>query len=227
MNARDVTNSLSIMGCTGVRGRGLEALRGSRKLEQIDLRRSRQEMETLGETGLDDQFVVDVLSSMAPINADLASGEDSGLKLVKIRRQHEGDTFYEAFSDLISDFLFELNHAIANQVRDKRETCRFCECVLPDNIPEDEFGYMAPTCYCSKCRGYSCAQPGCYANEDCEICMDQFCHECREANTCDVCYHSFCSDCKEMRRCERCIEEHRYFFSGAYCLECKDIGHCM
>lgn len=88
VNARNMTTYLSLMGCsTNVRGRGLEPLRDSQKLEMIELRKSSQEIETLGETGLDDAFVVDVLSSMAPINPALPIENGRGLKIIKFRRQ--------------------------------------------------------------------------------------------------------------------------------------------
>ena len=43
----------------------------SRHLEQIELRKSQQEIETCGSTGLNDAFVIEVLSSMAPIDESL------------------------------------------------------------------------------------------------------------------------------------------------------------
>lgn len=65
VNAVQVTTSLSLMGCTSIRGRGLAALSFSRCLEKIGLLQSKEEMGMLGETGLDDTFVLGVLSSMA------------------------------------------------------------------------------------------------------------------------------------------------------------------
>jgi hypothetical protein len=40
-------------------------------LEQIQLRKSQQEIETCGSTGLNGVFVIEVLSSMAPIDESL------------------------------------------------------------------------------------------------------------------------------------------------------------
>jgi hypothetical protein len=72
-----------------VQGTGLAPLMFSRHLEQIELRKRQEEIETFGETGLNDAFVIEVLSSMAPINESVARQArcSSGLKIVQIRKQ--------------------------------------------------------------------------------------------------------------------------------------------
>lgn len=54
VKAVQVTTTRSIMGCTSIQGRGLSALCYSHCLEKVELRKTREEMETIGDTGLDD-----------------------------------------------------------------------------------------------------------------------------------------------------------------------------
>jgi hypothetical protein len=93
------------MECTSIQGTGLTPLKFSHRLEQIELRKRQQEIETCGETGLNDTFVVAVLSSMAPINESLScQGSSSGLEIVKIQKQNDSPTFFESFAEPINGF---------------------------------------------------------------------------------------------------------------------------
>ena len=69
-NAKSITRFLSIQGCTNITGYGLDAVRGSCALEEIDLRKSTEHCTSLGPTGLDNRYVLGVLSTMAPISND-------------------------------------------------------------------------------------------------------------------------------------------------------------
>jgi hypothetical protein len=222
VNARNVTTSLSLMGCTNVRGQGLEPLRNSQKLEIIELRKTREEWKTVGETGLDDAYVTGILRSMAPINEALP-GEDGciGLKHVKIRRQRESDNHYQSFNVTISDFLSALNGAIAQQVREQRITCKGCLQTLAERIPLDDFHWKAPTCFCSKCKIISCSEDNCEVVNDCLICMEQFCGACRFVTSCDICGNFFCDECRYMGFCSS--EQCRGNF---YCAECRLTMFC-
>jgi hypothetical protein len=73
-------------------------------------------VETIGETGLEDDFGISVLSSMAPINEELPFD----------RRQHESARFYECFSDQISDFFSKLSKSQTKEVKEQLIKCRCC-----------------------------------------------------------------------------------------------------
>lgn len=234
VNALKVTSSLSLMGCTAIRGQGLAALMYSRRLEQIELRRTREEMETCGPTGLDNAFVIRVLSSMPPINGAAPNG--GGLKLVKIRRQNDLLNFYDSFSLTISDFFSRLNDAIANQMKEQRVACECCECVLAEEISEDDFRWIARTCYCSRCKNYGCGiWDECVHVDDCRICMDQVCSECDYVERCDVCERSYCGSCRQVEYCRVCkrmiCEDCSSILQcsvcyRAYCTECRPVKSC-
>jgi hypothetical protein len=222
-NARRATTSLSLMGCTSVQGTGLAPLMFSRHLEQIELRKSQQEIETCGGTGLNDAFVVAVLSSMAPMNESLAPrhGSSSGLKSVKIRKQHESPTFFEAFAEPIRGFMTDWIEAISNQVKEQRVVCKECNGALVDRIPEEDFAWKLATCFCAKCKSYFCGEKGCEISLGCMICMEQFCGNCMYVASCDLCTKLFCDHCRLVGWCdsEQCEDQ-------SYCVECRDTAFC-
>ena len=220
-NAQRVTKSLSLMGCTSIQGTGLAPLKFSHHLEQIELRKSQHEIETCGETGLDDSFVIEVLSSMAPINESLArQAGSSGLKIVKIRTQHDSGSFYECFSDPIRGFLFAWTQAVSKQVEEQQVVCKDCNGALVDRIPAEDFSWKAATCFCSKCKSYFCGELGCEVSFGCSICMDQFCGNCVFVDRCIICTNFFCDDCRPTGFCDS--EQCR----GCYCVECRETAIC-
>jgi len=214
VNARKVTTILSLMGCAAVRGRGLEPLCESRKLQQIELRRTREEVETIGETGLDDDFVVGVLLSMAPINANVPPGDGNGLKIIRIRRQYESKNYFESFSTPICRFISTLDEAIANQVRENGEVCKNCNCALAEKM--EYFHCTAATCFCSKCKTYRCGERGCDIVLSCEVCMEHFCNDCNFVFCCSECDKFFCDDCRYMGGCDS--DQCEVMF---YCEKCR------
>lgn len=241
VNAREVTESLSLMGCTAIQGSGLEPLRRSQCLEQVDLRRTREEATTVGETGLDDGTVIDVLSTMAPL-----SGVDhgtTGLKIVKFRKQQEGNEegnhFYECFSPIIEDFYCSLHDSLADQVERNRVSCASCSVPLIDRlVPKVYFDYLAHIGYCAQCKTHTCGEGDCrHAGGICGVCMDQkcvdcgdvfmcilcggdYCMECKESFVCPSCNYTFCSDCEVEVSCGLC-DQHKS------CTECIIDGELM
>ena len=226
-NAVQNTVSLSIVGCTSIQGPGLTALTNSRCLEVIDLRHSREDIGTYGETGLDDALVIGVLSSMAPINTTLPYSSNGGLKLVKFRQQHDQVNYYECHNEMIHEFLGNLNDAIARELRGRNVACETCERTLVDCLHNDEFSWKARTCYCSKCKSFKCCG---YMKEDgknywydgpdeCRICMEQLCHKCAHVGDCNICKKRFCEDCRPVGFCDKCDTSH--------CQECKPFCSCQ
>jgi hypothetical protein len=114
MKAVQVSTTRSIIGCTSIQGRGLSALLLFSLLEKVELRKTREEIETIGDTGLDDTVVTGILSSMAPINENLRPfSRKGGFKLVKIRKQLELENFYDCYNYENRTFLSTLNDSVA------------------------------------------------------------------------------------------------------------------
>lgn len=213
VKAAQVTTSLSIMGCSSIQGRGLSALSYSRCLEMIELRKSEQDMLTLGPTGLDDTFVLGVLSSMAPINTKLPHSRNGGLKLVKIRKQFDRVNHYQCFKNQISNFLSDLNAAVQEVIRERRIVCHNCKEALVDIIKEEDFSWLASLSYCTHCKAYSCE---CISR--CVTCLEQCCDNCLFCSHCIECEKCFCSECRDVRYCHSCEE--------SYCEECRPTYYC-
>ena len=219
VNARRVTNFLSITGCTSIQGPGLSALMNSRCLEVIDLRKSHEDKVTCGETGLDEPYVIGVLSSMAPINTLLPYSSNRGLKLVKFRRQFDQANYYQSFNHEILNFLAILEDAIAQQMKERQVACEACESNLVACINDQhEFSYWASTYYCSACKSYKCGNRCETTVMDCHICMDQLCSDCQVVSGCLVCKKWFCSACRPVKCCEGCRRN--------ICQECQATGSC-
>lgn len=235
VNARNVTTSLSLMGCTNVCGQGLEPLRESQKLEIIELRRSKAEIETMGGTGLDDAFVIGVLSSMSPINKVVRAS--TGLKLVKIRKQYDTSNFFASFEARIRWFLLTLDRAIAEKAREQRISCKQCKCALVDKIPSKEFEWRAAMSFCSGCKTYQCGEDDCDFIMECNKCMGQFCYDCKYVASCNDCGTGtyYCHDCKVIGFCSACEKSHCFdcrftsycdICDDSFCHECRDVLHC-
>jgi hypothetical protein len=211
------------MGCTSIQGTaGLAPLKFSHRLEQIELRKRQQEIETCGETGFNDAFVVAVLSSMAPINESLSrQGSSSGRKIVKIRKQNDCPTFFESFAEPISGFLFVLMEAISNQVKEQHVVCKDCNFVLVDRIPKQDFAWKGATCFCAKCKAHFCGEKVCELVLECDVCMDQCCGNCMFVNCCNQCTKCFCDHCRLMGCCESEQCGGKY-----YCVEYQETTVC-
>lgn len=152
INAREVTTSLSLMGCTSIRGSGLEPLRGSQCLEVIELRRTHEEVTTMGETGLDDILVIGILSSMSPIGGERRNSL-RGLKIVKFRKQHgDSESFLDSFSETIKHFYIRRYVSIAVCVNRNDVLCSKCNGTL------DDFVHDAHSGYCSQCKSLHCSK---------------------------------------------------------------------
>ena len=220
VNAVNVTTTLSLMGCTSVRGYGLGALSGSSVMEQVELRQRQEEITSFGSTGLDDKFVTSVLSTMSPINALNRNGS-AGLKIVKFRKQYNRtENFYSRFSDDIAAFLMKLHESIRRQVDDCKVSCHCCKEALVKKIPEEYFDWKAATCYCSECKRFKCGSDNCDEVDipECSMCMDQICKGCGGAFLCEDCNLSFCERCRFTYFCGSC--------KTVLCDHCRDPLYC-
>lgn len=126
--SRDRCRVLKLTGCTRVSGTGLEPLRGSRMLREIDLR-----LDTtcsVGPVELNTRFVLPLLSSMPPITAppEMPNLPDGtlGLAMVKFRRQTEEDHYYFRFDANVAEWLRQFSGAVVRQVIQRRLSCCGC-----------------------------------------------------------------------------------------------------
>lgn len=180
-----------------ITGTGLEPLRHSRILESIDLRQSPQSPTcTAGPTGLNDELVADILSTMLP-HYQLTS--------VKVRRQKEIDTENEtpAFDRYCFPWsCFFANLCLFNARKCFQKSCSHCNEPLVRLSSTTAPGELLEggTVQCTVCKEYSC-QPWnrngpCPDIQQCRECLE-WCCSCRQVTECNFCYDHVCSECEQ------------------------------
>lgn len=146
INAQSVTQTfvLDKNPRSPITGAGLEPLRHSRVLESIDLRQCSS--WTAGSTGLDDQLVAEILSTMLP----------HAIKSVKVPKQNEtGNLAFDQYCFPWSTFFANL--CLFNARKCFKESCSHC------NEPLSRQSNTTPrevleggTVQCTVCKEYSC-----------------------------------------------------------------------
>lgn len=211
INASNVTMSLSLRGCTSVEGYGLEPLRRSKILEVLGLRRTQEEIDVPGNTGLANEYIISLLRTMPPFSG-LEKGL-SGLKLVFFRHQYETDKLRERHSKPIKGFYNDLRLAVMAQALQHRAPCRSCLAALEDCVPEEDFEMFANLSYCPGCKTYDCTPL-----LPCFICEFQKCVDCDGPIICYQCEESFCEECRFTFPCDDC--------RANYCVSCREPANC-
>ena len=242
INAKDTLKVLKLIGCDNISGIGLEPLRSSSVLEQIDLSTS-DEVSSIA-TGADlfgpnfpwcfalsEDIIVPILDSI------ISKEEDKSLKHIQFPSFWRNAT---PKSDMLTAFM-ERYHVAQNG-----RTCFCTECKEGFQASEgtpwmnykynsrDDWGVQSYTCYaclshfcddctipfCIKCEKMFCGD--CCTSEYCVSCDMVACNECDEFYRCDDCEEAFCSDCNQTNICECCNRTR--CFDCAMHLECE--GDC-
>ena len=220
-----------------ITGTGLEPLRHSRVLESIDLRQCSS--WTADSTGLNDELVTDILSTMLPHK----------LKSVKVRKQNDtGNVAFDQYcfpwslfrckssekfwreerfsapcvrSTAVSRGTDLLRCPDIQQCRECLEWCCSCRQVTECNFC---FEHICSECEedplsCPWCGETSCAD--CSGVEQCKICRVINCVSCganETPATCDRCNGTFCEECRYVDKCSCCGE--------SFCEECGLVDFC-
>lgn len=162
--ARERCEILNLNGSVRLTGTGLEPLRGSRVLRELDLRLDLSAF--VGPVEWNATVVLPILSSMPPITAEpeLRGSEYSlGLALVKIRPQNDNTNYFSRFRDDVADWdLYrEFAEALRAQATERRTRCGYCHRVIADMWTEEDMWWVVPTGYCECCKRYSCNDGDC------------------------------------------------------------------
>ena len=216
IDARDNTRVLSLAGCASVNGTGLDPLRGSTVMEDIDLRvlgtlpHSGESGKMCGPSGLSENCVAGILDSMLPPH----SGMHFALRRVAIRPRSMGPTLpriprYHNYGPATSNFLRQHDSLQRSLPPPPDPRNR------PDDVPS---GPSCSLCGVSGavfvCCGSSCGESFCDA-----CAMPRDCHEC-DKRKCQWC--STLVDCGSCGR--RSCASHGYEGCGGcgavYCRDC-------
>jgi hypothetical protein len=194
-----------------ITGSGLEPLRHSRVLESIDLRQCSD--WTAGSTGLDDELVTDILSTVLPHE----------LKSVKVRKQN--DTGNVAFDQYCFPWsCFFANLCLFRARKCFKESCSHCDEPLSrQGNPTPKQVLEGGTIQCTLCKEYSC-QPWnqldvCPDIQQCRECLEWCCSTCRQVTECNFCSEHICDECEqEPLTCPWCVE--------TSCASCGGVEQC-
>jgi len=205
---------LKLIGCENISGVGLEPMRGSTTIQQIDLSTSEKTCDVASSAeffspnfpwcfALSENAVIPVLDS---INGK----HDRSLRHVQC------PLFWrERKSKLLTSFMERYDRALNS---------RTCVCaVCSDGFQGSPWiditkgnaawGLQNYTCYdCTKYFCDDCVKPFC------KQCQKMFCQDCCTINHCDDCGKVACSECEEFPKCEACEE--------SYCPDCMPVFTC-
>lgn len=240
--ARVQCQVLKLSRCTSLTGTGLEPLRGSRVLREIDLWLDKS--VRVGRVEVDLDFVLPLLSSMPPmatngIPSDAEEEENDaplGLSRVIMRRQFNGENFFGLFDERVADWFVEFEEALRAHFRDTRVQCGYCVRTFADACSWEDLWWKAPTAYCQICGRLSCATGNeCPVNMQCRRCQIQSCQgdNCEHILNCNGCDVPFCLECVDENdvKCENYEDCGRNFCGNCshlcrLCSKCKEAAFC-
>jgi len=208
---------LKLTNCIKITGTGLQPLRGSTVIKQIDL------------SLVNDHYKSPVLNTsnscdrVLPILDSIIAGEGCALMYLrfpaKFRDMEERSTESEFHA-------FVLRY---NQMWGNREaiSCFGCNKVIPGDENEwiethlcYEYGFQGYTCYrCLKHYCYRCEIDGVTKPRitHCCSCTRDYCADCLEMTACHFCGQESCDDCYELEcQCHQCNEK--------FCSDCVEKG---
>lgn len=192
INAKDKLKILKLTGCTKIAGTGLEPLRGSIVLEQIDLSLAKQHDRpdvVPSAAKISDEVVIHILDGMI---------DTAGCSLRYVHFSHQGGrtrtcsverrAFFRRFGE-------HLNNSGLDCSKCGRE-------VSAGNT--DYLVHFQKNIIC-----YDCLKPICgncmYAIRNCGMCHKDYCADCVQVNTrCESCFERNCIPCGVMKECDEC-----------------------
>lgn len=181
--SKDVTISLSLRNCVLVNGSGLEPMRGSRVLQEIDLcLHGVDENVELMLTTPNYDIVHNILSSMPPF----VGGDGLGLKVMKTSTVFANGNAKRLRS--LQNLQKSFQESLANQMVSKRIECNHCNHAIVDKFPaENALSGQASTLICYECKNISCGKHACPRTNWCDDCTHQCCEQCGNIKVCGTC----------------------------------------
>jgi hypothetical protein len=208
--------TLKLTGCFNLTGAGLEPLRFSTVLEQIDLSIVNP-LKRIDERGipvsLSENYVIPILRSI--INSDGSSFKH--LQLPKAFRSRQ--------SRILDEFIDDANEIL-------EEKGDICNCRMGawgnadgggnawiiDNENDPHYGLQNYTCY--KCTNHFCTEYDCVVR--CIGCERMYCTDCVKFVECGNCSTKLCNECIELRKCDSCGQK-----VCDDCFDDFDRGRCL
>jgi len=209
LNAVTKVKNLKVTGCTNISGRGLEPLRGSMVLEQIDLSLVKQHTNPNIRSAISEEAVLLILHSIICKQGN------------RLRQVQMPSKWALGVSMLLSQFAENYTRLLQSRPFNcagciQPEGCNGTDgAVWVPHVPGDWFGVQLFTCYL--CMRNFCGE----CDDDvgsflCYLCDKNYCGKCVETLDCGKCEETFCKGCMPLRECELCVD--------VFCDECW--GNC-
>ena len=190
----DAVNNLHILklaGCINITGSGLNVLRSSTTIKQIDLSLvGKHEVPLLPEPLLSEIEVISILYDI------IGRGRGSSLKQLEFLKKWRNirSTQFDQFLERYNDYL-----------TNKRFCCSKCDKLCEETDPEwifrsrlEEKAFGTQNYTCSGCLKHFCRRGECGGDVWCDKCEKQYCEECSPSTKCQWCDLYFCNACEEM-----------------------------
>jgi hypothetical protein len=202
----DAVNNLKklrLTNCIHVTGVGLDPLRGSTIIEQIDL-------SLVGDhesPKLDPDPSISCAEVVTILDSIIGRGEDCSLEYLQFpnewRKERNTESDFHAFLTRYYDYLSS-----------RADVCLKCGCNLRGDghvlqMDGYQYGTQNFTCYdCMNKYCYECEDDlfGCYIINECEKCERIYCLHCEKVDLCTSCNNWYCADCIDFKQCFRCDE---------------------
>ena len=215
IDARQTLKKLKLTGCVNIIGHGLESLRGSISLEQIDLSlvKQHERPDIQPEPLITEVAVFPILDSI--IDADGCS-----LKCIVFPAKWRRGRMHDMRS-----FLGRYEQVFVN----RRLSCSSCDTSM-EGQPWITGTYQNNVCY--SCLKQFCNGDGCDV-QFCRMCKKDFCSDCVPMPACAVCGNRACNGCRCKKSCENCGEVNcedclptRNCCGKPLCIECAPVLRC-
>uniref|UniRef100_A0A7S2P497 Uncharacterized protein n=1 Tax=Skeletonema marinoi TaxID=267567 RepID=A0A7S2P497_9STRA len=217
----DAVNNLKklrLTNCIHVTGVGLEPLRGSTIMQQINL-------SLVGDhesPKLDPEPPISCAEVIPILDSIIERREDCSLEYLQFpkvwRKERNTESDFHAFLTRFNNYLSS-----------RADVCLKCSCNLSENneiqmidLAGSEYGTQNYTCYdcmnmnkyCYECEDHLF---GCYIRL-CHRCEKSYCAHCQTVDYCTCCGFSYCVDCIDFKQCSQCEEN--------TCLDCIPGVRC-
>jgi hypothetical protein len=244
----DAINTIKVFklrGCVNIIGHGLEPLRGSRILEQLDLRPSgdrkswHPSMPKSNSGRLESYFppLLPLLSQevVVPILDSIIDDERSVLRHLSFPKKWRlGQSSFSMLSQFLVKYHFTLNRR--DTTCSQRQCGSTCLHLYSSWVPRDGDWYGIQRFSCYACRDQYCEEHSdemtphvcesceltycmdCNSTSTCVMCLRTTCMRCTDKSFCDICGIYLCDDCCQILICEVCEE--------ARCHGCSPFHYC-
>ena len=199
----DAVNDLHILklaGCVNISGIGLNVLRSSVVIKQIDLSLVGKHESPLIEPDplLSESVVLPILDS-------IIDSRGSSLEQLEFPKNWRNTA-----STQMTQFLVRYNQYMRNQ----GHRCFKCNRSCDEHAEDDENRWVdfegdgdewhgTQNMTCSQCLHHICCREDCEDDSWCRKCEKVYCKSCVAMNGCVVCEDYFCDECQKMEKCER------------------------